>query len=99
VERHLAGDTTSTFRLRYWMVGCFATSRKSAERRWVSRSATPVSMLTASISTSTDEAARFAVSRDSFAFHFAKWPRTFEITMWRTVRFTVEWAPSTCQFC
>ena len=56
-------------------------------------------MLAASMSTSTDDLVRSAVSSASLAFHFAKWPRTFEMTMCRTVRFTAECAPSTCQFC
>jgi len=43
--------------------GYFSASKKSAERRWVSRSATPVSMLVASMRTWTDEPVGF-VERD-----------------------------------
>src|SRR5580693_3693292 len=41
--------------LRKWSSGNFSTSKKSGERRCVSRSATPVSMLEASMLTSTNE--------------------------------------------
>src|SRR5258708_23981438 len=70
--------------LRNLSSGNFSTSKKSGERKWVSRSATPVSMLDASMLTSTDERETSASSSLIEPEYLPKRPRTFETTMWRT---------------
>src|SRR5919206_995250 len=77
--------------------GYFATSRKSADRRWASRSATCVSIDAASMRTSTDERVRSFSSSSIEPDHLAKRPCTFEMTMWRTQKWTAEWPTSMSQ--
>src|SRR5690349_297417 len=77
--------------------GNFSTSKKSGERRWASRWASPVSMLAGSMVTSTEEAAGFLGSKTSLPLHLAKRPRVLETTMWRTAKWMAEWVGSMFQ--
>ena len=84
----------STRVLRNRSTGKFSTSKKSAERRWLSRWAVPVSMLAASIATSTHDLARSPSSSWIAPVYFRNRPRTFEDTMWRIEKPAVEWVGS-----
>src|SRR5262245_60808595 len=54
-------------------------------------------MLDASIVTSTFDRVRSASSIASAPLNLPKWPRTFETTMWRTLKLMPEWAGSMFQ--
>ena len=77
------------------MSGWRAASRKSIERRCASRSGTCVSMLLASMATSTDDAPGTASANRKLPDQRVKWPRTVEMTMWRTEKPMLECALST----
>jgi hypothetical protein len=83
--------------LRNRISGKRSTSRKSGDRRCVSRWAVPVSMLAASMVASTTDRVRSASSMARVPLYFVKWPRTFETTMWRTEKLMPEWTGSMFQ--
>ncbi len=59
------------------MISGFSTaSKKSAETRWPSRSALPVSIEAVAMVRRTEEAAGFAVSTWAVPDHSENWPRT-----------------------
>src|SRR4051812_6583106 len=73
--------------------GYFSTSKKSAERRCVSRLATPVSMLVALMWNSTEEVGRFLGSSCTVPEKALNRPRTW-LTRWRIWNDTSEWLGS-----
>ena len=75
----------TTFALAKVMVGYFSISRKSPERRWVSRSATPVSMDAVCIVASAVEDARSAPTVIE-PVNSANWPRTLVTIRWRATK-------------
>ncbi len=78
-------------------VGKFAASRKSAERRWLSRGSMPVSIVAAWMTTATDDAVGLASSNSIVPVTPLKMPRVFVIIMCLAVKLTVVWAVSSCQ--
>src|ERR1051326_7021736 len=81
----------STRLLRNAIVGWCSASRKSADLRCASRSATPVSMLAAAISTCTEELDGLASSARIVPFTSLKRPRTVVNIMCFTANSTVVW--------
>src|SRR5258708_7311338 len=75
------------------MFGKFSTSRKSAERTWLSRFGSLVLIEDASIVTVTDERAG-SWSVTIVPLNRSKRPRTLLTTRWRTTKETSEWAGS-----
>jgi hypothetical protein len=71
-------------------VGNFSTSKKSADRRCVSRSFSLVSTLADWIVTDTDEALALLSSNSIVPSKSSKRPRTL-VTRWRTWNRTSEW--------
>ena len=70
-------------------VGNFSASRKSAERRWLSRASVPVSIVAAGITTLTDDADGLASSKSMVPVTPLKMPRVFVIIMCLAVKLTV----------
>src|SRR3954452_13771845 len=85
-----AGWTDSLLKV---ISGYFSTSKKSAERRCVSRLATPVSMLVALMWNSTEEVGRFLGSSCTVPEKALNRPRTW-LTRWRIWNDTSEWLGS-----
>src|SRR5207247_10475451 len=79
------------------MVGYFSTSRKSPERRCLSRFSSPVSSVAASMVTSTDEFVGLFSSRLSFTSNLLNRPLTVVIIMCFAENCTAEWAGSSAQ--
>ena len=75
------------------IVGCFATSKKSAERKCSSRLGSRVSMLAAWIVKLTEEAAGLAWSTCDRPLEGPEAPPSI-VKMWRTWKPTVVWALS-----
>src|SRR6516164_5699218 len=74
------------------MVGYLSVSRKSAERRWVSRSGVPVVIVVASMVTSTVEFSGCASSATMVPAMPVKWPFTVVNIMCLTANSTIGWA-------
>jgi hypothetical protein len=75
------------------MVGNFATSKKSELRRCLSRASLPVSMLAASMTTSTEEREMSSGSTWMVPWNVLKRPAVL-LSRWRILKLTSEWVAS-----
>ena len=75
-------------------VGYCSTSKKSAERRWPSRSGLPVLIEPGVMVSAIEEADGLAVSTWAVPSNSPNWPRTLVTMAWRAVKPSREWEVS-----